>query len=483
MKKPSAPLSAGPSPALRNMQATTRKTPHRTRWNRHTRPLGGGPTRERGVVALVVGLTLSVLLGAIGLALDSGHLYLTKTELQNGADACALAASYELTGSPTIPAAAFSRAEAAGRTVARQNKMGFQGTPIADADISVRFGTGLSSGSAWTAAGAASPGTQFVRCTVTRANIAPWFMQVLGASPNSVSALATATLSAARTTCAIPMALCVRPGGTAPDFGYVKGDWYGLDFAESGDNASYNGNFRWIDFDPSATTPGCSGGGGQELACLMAGAGQCSLPAPQTGACTTSGNAKASPGCVGQSGNISSMETAYNARFGLYKGGSGNPQLSTAAPDLTGYAYAWEAGVGNWPLGRSAYSGVSAVTPNFTQARAGTLGTVQAQGLSPAFYDNSYNPSTTAQHLANGADRRRVTMPVVDCSSFSGTTHAPIRGYACVLLLDPYRKQGNSVKSKVEYLGASGEPGSPCATSGISGDSASIGPMVPTLVQ
>jgi Flp pilus assembly protein TadG len=448
-----------------------------------THPPRTGASRQRGAVALVVGLLLPVLLGAVGLALDSGHLYLTRTELQNGADACALAASYELTGSPAIPAAAFNRAEAAGRAVARQNKIGFQGMAIADADVSVSFGSGLSAGSAWVAAGAAAPSTKYVRCTVTRANIAPWFMQVLGAGPQTVNALATATLSPARTTCAIPMALCVRPGGSAPTFGYVKGDWYGLDFSESGNNASYTGNFRWIDFDPSTTTPGCSGGGAQELACLMAGAGQCSLPAPNTGTCSTSGNAKAGAGCVGQTGNISSMESAYNSRFGLYKGGSGNPQISTAVPDLTGYAYGWEGGKGNWPLGRNAYSGTSGTTPNFTQARASTLGTVQASGLSPAFYANPYSPSTAAQHLASGADRRRVTMPIVDCSGFTGAQHAPIRGYACVLLLDPYRKQGNAVRSKVEYLGASGEAGSPCSTSGISGDSASVGPMVPALVQ
>jgi Flp pilus assembly protein TadG len=424
-----------------------------------------------------------VLLGAIGLALDSGHLYLTKTELQNGADACALAASYELTDVPAIPAAAFSRAEAAGRAVARQNKIGFQGAAIADADVSVRFGSDLTASSAWAAAGAASPGAKYVRCTVTRADIAPWFMQVLGASPKTVNALATATLSPAQRTCAIPMGLCVRPGGTAPHFGYVKGDWYGLDFTESGSNASYGGNFRWIDFDPSTTTPGCTGGGAQELTCLMTGAGQCSLPAPITGSCSTAGNAKAAPGCVSQSGNVGAMETAYNSRFGLYKGGSGNPQLSTAVPDLTGYAYAWDAGVGNWPLGRNAYAGTSGSTPNFTQARAVNRGTEQVAGLSPAFYGSAFNPSASAQHLARGADRRRVTMPIVDCSSFTSGQHAPIRGYACALLLDPYRKQGSAVRSKVEYLGASSEPGSPCSSSGIAGDTTSLGPLVPALVQ
>jgi hypothetical protein len=445
------------------------------------------PSRQRGAVALVVALTLSVLLGAVGLALDSGHLYLTRTELQNSADACALAASYELTGAPTIPVAAFSRAEAAGRAVARQNKVGFQSTAIADAEVNVNFGNNLNAGSAWAVAGAAAPNAKYVRCTVTRAGIAPWFMQVLGTGPTTVSALATATLSPAQTTCAIPMGLCVRAGGVAPNFGYAKGDWYGLDFAESGSNVSYGGNFRWIDFDPSATTPGCSGGGAQELSCLIAGTGQCSLPAPVAGSCSTSGNAKAAPGCVGQSGNMSSMESAYNSRFGLYKGGGGNPQLTTAVPDLTGYAYAWEGGKGNWPLGRNAYAGTPtgafAGTPNFRQARASTLSTAQVTGLSPAFYSGGYSPSTPAEHLASGADRRRVTMPIIDCDGFNTGKHAPIRGYACVLLLDPYRKQGNGVKSKVEYLGASGEAGSPCSTSGIAGDTASLGPMVPALVQ
>ena len=440
-------------------------------------------SRQRGAVALVVGLSLSALLGAIGLALDSGHLYLTRTELQNAADACALAASYELTDAPAISAAAFSRAEAAGRAVARRNKVGFQGAAIADAQVSVQFGSELGSGSAWVAAGAASPSAKHVRCTVARDGIAPWFMQVLGASPKSVNALATATLSPAQRTCAIPMGLCVRSGGAAPHFGYVKGDWVALDFAESGNNANYGGNFRWIDFDPSAPTPGCPGSGAQEIHCLMSGTGQCSLPAPTTGNCSTSGNAKPAPGCVGQSGNVSSMESAYNSRFGLYKGGNGNPQLATAVPDLTGYAYAWDGNKGNWPLGRNAYAGSVAGTPNFLQARAANLSAAQVPGLSPPIYANAYNPSTSAQHLAQGADRRRVTMPILDCDSFTSGKHAPIRGYACVLLLDPYRKQGNSVKSRVEYLGASHEPGSPCSTSGVVGDSTSRGPMVPALVQ
>src|SRR5450830_424967 len=86
---------------------------------------------QRGAVAIVVGLVIAVLVGFIGLALDGGHLYLTKTELQNSADACALAASYELTGAPSIAPASFARAEAAGQTVGQMNKVDFQNSAIA----------------------------------------------------------------------------------------------------------------------------------------------------------------------------------------------------------------------------------------------------------------------------------------------------------------------------------------------------------------
>ena len=465
--------------------------------NRTTRHRFAGPgtrARQRGVVAIIVGLMAAVLVGFIGLAVDSGTLYVTKSELQNSADACALAASYELTGAPAIAAAAFDRADAAGKAVGRKNKVGFQAAAITDSAISVRFGTALSAGSGWVPAAAAAPNSKYVRCTITRSGIAPSFMQVLGIGSQTVISIATATLAPAQANCAIPMGLCVVGGGGAPDYGYTVGNWYGLSFKDTGGAASnYTGNFRWIDFDPSSTTPGCSGGGANELACLMEGTGQCSVPPPITGGCTSSGNSNPTLGCVGQNGQINSMEGAYNSRFGIYKGGAGNPQLATAPPDFTGYSYAWEnypppvgaPFVGNWSLGRNAYSGTSGTTPNFITARAGHLGTANVAGVNSAFYSAPYSPSTVAQHTAFGADRRLVTAPIVECSSFTGGgQHAPVRAYACILLLDPYRSKGGGVvQSKFEYIGRSNAPGSPCASSGITGNLTSQGPLVPSLVQ
>jgi Flp pilus assembly protein TadG len=435
-----------------------------------------GRRRQRGAVAIIVGLSLAVMLGFVGLAIDGGRLYLTKTELQNAADACALAASYELTGSPLIPAAAFTQAEAAGVAVATRNKVGFQGSFVAAGEVALTYSNTLASG--WGAAGAATADAKYVRCTIQKTGIQPYFMQVLGIGNQTVSAFATATLAPAQNNCAVPMALCTR--GAAPSYGYAAGDWIAMDFGENGNNVdNYTGNFRWIDFDPGSPTPGCSGGGAQELGCMLAGTGQCNLPEPITGACTSGGNGNPTPGCVGQTGAINSLDRAYNTRFGVYANGGGY-SVANAPPDRTGNAYSTE----NWTLGRDAYNGVVAGQSNFKAARAANLAIQGDRNITnPALYGNNDNLATQAQHAANGADRRLVVVPIVECGNFAGGQHAPVRAYACILLLDPYRRQGNNVISRLEYLGRSNEAGSPCASSGVAGNSASQGPMVPALVQ
>jgi uncharacterized membrane protein len=52
-----------------------------------------GIHRQRGVVSIIVALTVAMLIGFVGLALDLGKLYVARSELQNSADACALAAA------------------------------------------------------------------------------------------------------------------------------------------------------------------------------------------------------------------------------------------------------------------------------------------------------------------------------------------------------------------------------------------------------
>jgi len=428
---------------------------------------------QRGAVAVVVGLTIVMLAGMVGLAIDGGHLYLTKTELQNASDACALAASYNLTGSPAISQASFIEADAAGQTVGSRNKVDFQNSDIAVADITIEFAESLN-GPWIKAVSNPSSSSKYVRCTLQRTGITPYLMQVMGFGDQTVKAGATATLAPSQSNCAVPMGLCTQTSGSPPEYGYIKGDWYGVDFKDTGGNANYTGNFRWLDFDPDANTPGCPGGGANEIACVMKGTGQCSLPAPISGACPMTGS-NTPPGCVGQNGNVSKMEGAFNSRFGVYKDGGGNPNINDAPPDFTGFSYDST----NWTLGRDAYAGTSGSEANFKTAR--TLHT----STQSSFYANPYHNSTVAQHTDSGADRRMVVVPMVDCTNFEGGgKYAPIRAYACVLLLDTYRKDsGGSVNTHFEYVGLANTPGSPCASSGVTGDDSATGPLVPSLVQ
>ena len=435
------------------------------------------PARQRGVVSVVVGLSLAVMLGFVGLAIDGGRLYLTKTELQNAADACALAAAYELTGSPAIPLVSFTRADAAGKLVGARNKVDFQATAISANDIALSYSSTLNGG--WGAAGAAN--SKYVRCTVQRTGIQPYFMQVLGAGNQAISAIATATLAPAQTNCAVPMGLCTR--GAAPSYGYVAGDWIGMDFSQTGNGnnaaANYSGNFRWIDFTPGMPTPECGNSqGAPELSCLLKGSGACSLPAPISTNCTANGGPNVPAGCVGATGAINAIDKAYNTRFGVYANGSGET-VTTAPPDFTGYSYSTE----NWTLARNAYAGAVGALPNYRAARIAHSPIQAANTTNPALYANNDTIATQAQYNTNGADRRLVVVPIVECGNFTSSQTAAVRAYACVLMLDPYRRQGNNVVSRLEYLGRSNEAGSPCASSGIAGNATSQGPLVPSLVQ
>lgn len=66
----------------------TRQQGHRARFK----------SRQQGAVAIIVALCLFVLVGMLGLVLDLGHIYVTKTELQNAADAAALSGAERLDG-------------------------------------------------------------------------------------------------------------------------------------------------------------------------------------------------------------------------------------------------------------------------------------------------------------------------------------------------------------------------------------------------
>lgn len=411
--------------------------------------------RQSGAVAVIIALSLAGLIGFVGLALDLGKLFVAKTELQNSVDACALAAARELTGANSKQ---LILAEAAGIETGQRHRVYFQGEDIVMA--SVTFAVSLEDD--YRSAAGIDPAEavemRFARCEANRTDILNWFIQVLNLFPGedigsqAVAASAVATLAPSQViSCAIPVGVCgddvppSTPVGTwlQSVLGPPKG-------GKKGESGNLTGNFMWVDYTPP-------GGGASELAEQLTGPGVCSL--------SVQGSQ------VGEAGVKSSLANDWNSRFGINQG---NVKEGDAIPDYSGYAYTEV----NWSSKFNALS-------DFQSKRGAN---VPYQGDASTGL-NTHGTTVDATYLQeNGADRRLVTVPVVDCDGFASGTTAPVQAWACVLMLHPINNsQGGSgtgaTRMYLEYLGRSNDTGSPCATNGVPAGPTGIGPMVPALVR
>lgn len=200
-------------------------------------------SRQQGAVAIIVALSLVVLIGMLGLVVDLGHLYVTKTELQNAADASALSGAKELNGRVTGINNAISRAiETAGR-----NKYNLNSRALVITSANIRVG-------ACPAAGCMVPITSittdalaanktFLEVDTGSQSMNTWFAQVLSSVTTNMSTLAVAVAGkyAADIT---PIAICRMPDtGTVNEFGYERGVSYKVSDA----NPIGPGTMFWID--------------------------------------------------------------------------------------------------------------------------------------------------------------------------------------------------------------------------------------------
>ena len=92
---------------------------------RHRKSKRNARQGERGSVLAISAIGMLALLLAVGLGVDISHLYLAKTDLQNAADASALA------GASALNSSASGITEAATRAVTAMNNYEFNksGTP------------------------------------------------------------------------------------------------------------------------------------------------------------------------------------------------------------------------------------------------------------------------------------------------------------------------------------------------------------------
>ncbi|MEX3931197.1 TadE/TadG family type IV pilus assembly protein [Paraburkholderia phymatum] len=410
----------------------------------HRGTYGAARRGERGVVAIIVALTLAVLVAFAGLALDLGKLYVAKTELSNAADACALAAARDLTKAVSLAAP-----EAAGMTVGASNHVLLQSENVAvstnsNVTFSKQFTGPYLTKDQFTPADVPSIG--YVRCTVSRTGITNWFMQLVSNTlgTSAVAATAVASTTQSQTTCALPVAVCKPPAGSP----YNPGDWIP---SKVGSDGQITGSFMWVAYPGANNVP--------DMKAMLTGSGQCTLPTIGTQ--------------VGKPGNVQSLDGAWNTRFGIYQNPYNGPPNPSGVSDFTGYSYWPTTNIGSLIPNGNAF-------PDFRDNRR-TNHTPYQGGL-------SVQGTTQSQSdYVNGADRRLALTPIVDCSALQSSQQAPIISWACILMLHPMEKNINGILNGViylEYRGDATDPSTPCATQGIPGSTtAGIGPMVPVLVQ
>ena len=422
---------------------------------------------QKGAVIVTVALVMLFLLGFMGIALDFGRMFIVKTELQTAVDSCALAAAQELDNQGT----ALTRATSAGLTAGNLNNVNLQSTnwggqgKIVTADVTFKDTAYVATTSPANA--------HYAQCAHTQPAIQMFLLHVFGAfsgntadfpRQRSVSALAVATRGSAQTTCPLPLALKPKPGGTAPNYGFVVGEWITLITAAS---SSVNGQIGWANLDGSNNA--------SETRAEMNG--HCGTKVGDT---------------LGTPGTQTTIADPWNYRFGIYKN-SGDPAVDQ--PDFSGYAYTavnWTSTVSiNGNFHNSAWDGTPAAgsgttAANFLNKRSvfascadtgtrvrGANSCESITGLSLNSFQKLAAPgNTNGGHRQYGSSRRIVLVPIIDAGSH-------VIDYACMLMLQPLSIPMTDVQ--LEFRGNAGNPASPCSSSGLPGGVA--GPLIPVLVR
>lgn len=142
-------------------------------------------SKRLGAVLIMFALSLAVIFGFMGLAIDVGRLYIARNEAQAFADSAALAAAVMLDGTGFTKATdAVAGTYMSGNTAWKRNH--FQTAPFAPGDYTVKFAASGADGS-FLASGAGAPlNSRFVELVAT-ANIPMSFSLVLLGSDKTTS--------------------------------------------------------------------------------------------------------------------------------------------------------------------------------------------------------------------------------------------------------------------------------------------------------
>ena len=443
---------------------------------------------DDGAVLIYVTLIMAAFIGLGGLALDASRAFTLREEMQQAADAAALAGAWQLAGT----AAGAARADAAARAVVANNQKwasgGSTAVAIGAGTAGVQFMTTVpASDDAALVFTNAAP-FDYIWVKTTSANFDPWFMSMFGGAQSQVAAEAVARKGSSQ--CQVtPLFMCL-PGGASFD----PTAWIGhqvLMRASQG-NSWTNGNWGLLD------TPGGSQSAGA-LASMIAGVN--GLPQ-----CIDSRGVDTKPG------NVASISAAFNVRLDVYENlpggvsyqnspgyppaehvqkGTDQTASCTAQPTWVGGAIprgfprdadiissngATRFGNGQWdcltywsqahPTDTVNQPGACSSTGGMTRYEmylheittlpnkglipdlSGTTGDDgDPTGRSPMCYAGGSIPPTPTTIGQRINDRRIFTVAGVDCSTIAingNTANVPVQQYLSLFLTEPAGTQGST---------------------------------------
>lgn len=437
--------------------------------------------RQQGAVAIIVGLSLFILIGLLGLVLDLGHLYIAKTELQNAADAAALSGAKELNGTATGITSAVNRAI----LTAGQNQYDFNHAVVIDiGDISVGDcpqDSCMSPASSVTTNTLAA-GKTFLRVMIPSGDLRTWFMRAIPSGPQNTSTFGLAVAGKYEVDIT-PIAMCQLPDpGTTNELGYERG----VSYKVSDSNPIGPGTMYWI--DPESATPGscsatntndtlpyvCTGKTGYtpivgETVNTNTGISDPQLAALDSRFDSYPSQSKCDPGTAPPDTNIKEYiyssnpagspkdwmnpdPTRQSIRFGTF-GGVYKP-VPYASRTFADYGVLWAAyrptgaTVSQWP---TLYQGGNATSYPETSPYAQTSG-------------SNFFQQPSAAHRPGKSGRRALNMVIVDCLTAGGVCRpATVLGIGKFFM----QKKANQPGNKEIYVEFGGLLPTPLPTSDI----------------
>lgn len=364
--------------------------------------------RQRGVVVVLTAVALLSLVAMTGLALDGGHILLSKTRLQNIVDATALSAAKALDQSNNTQNATDAAIDAFTRNVNAPGNGEIQAAYDSnEINLEIEFSNTLSPFVP------GSPPEIFVRIKVLDLSLQPWLIQVTGFTNKRVGATAVSgpspTLSS--NICSIaPVMMCGYKDTDLTDdliYGYPLKKSVVLKHGSNQESAVGPGNFQLIRMGDgqggSVIRDGTAGGYDPE-SCL-----------------STGDSVETEPG-----NTVGPVVQGFNTRFGQYNGPVSAeeypPDFETEAPDPS--LRLNDDGKIEFSDGEEPY----------------TIGNMSFS------YDDYVDRYESYSGLIDPLKyhRRILTVPVGDCTgTTSGQGDVEIFGFMCVYLIQPVVQKGN----------------------------------------